>query len=238
MNKLVERPHTKALWDRLGSCAAHLGRELADAEPGRLTKRLHESDAELLAHGLLSGLLTIDGNYLRTVDPHQGTAWLVEGAPCHPCWEYIPHAASYVELITRLGYPAGSVRFETPDAELNLDLAVLDPDGHVVVLGEVKREPRQIESLAQRIPAFDGDPGKALPVRRGGPQGPRREAWKLAHQLWVTRAPWLWLVASGTRLAYPVDYSDGLALGEPQQLPNAAAFCGLATDWPRLKPRA
>ena len=87
------------------------------------------------------------------------------------------------------GHPASGIRFETPEAEMNLDLAALDHAGRVLVLGEMKRGARQIAGLERQVQEFDGDPGKP-PSRSsvGAPQGTRREAWKPASQLRGTRA--------------------------------------------------
>ena len=144
MRSSADHSHVAAYIQLMEECARFLGRELGSIPERHLKDRLVESDAELISRGLESGLLAIDGNYLRTADPHQATAWLVEGNPAHLCWEYVPHAAAYVELLEVLGYAAGSVRFETPDAEMNLDLAVVADDGAVVVLGEVKSEAGQV----------------------------------------------------------------------------------------------
>jgi hypothetical protein len=87
------------------------------------------------------------------------------------------------------GYPASAIRFETLEAKMNLDLAALDHAGRVLVLGEMKHGARQIAGLERQVQEFEGDPGKP-PSRSsvGAPQGTRREAWKLAPQLWGTRA--------------------------------------------------
>lgn len=191
-------------------CAEHLGREVPDGFTSAIESRSSEAEADLIRRGLDEGLLAVDGNYVRTRDPYQGTAWLVEGNPVHPCWEYLPHMAAYVELVKVAGVPPSLVRFETPDSELNLDLAVLTPSGRVVLLGEVKAKSSQLYSLLRLLPHHrDGDPGKAKPIARGGPAGSQREAWKLAHQLWVLRPAFLWLVAPGDRRAFAVKFAEG-----------------------------
>jgi len=229
-------PWALAYIDRLQRCAVSLGRELGPIPESHLLARVDEGDAELVERGLTSGLLRIEGNYVWTQDPYQATAWLVEGNPARPCWEYLPHLAAYVELIEDHHYPVNAVRFETPEAELNLDIAVLTPDGTVLILGEVKREADQLEAIMGHLTTIDGDPGKPQPTTRGGPTGPLREAWKLAHQLWQTEAPWLWLVASGTRKAYAVRHGDKLVL-HPSELPTRETLWPLGVqdgDLPRL----
>jgi len=174
--------------------------------------------------GLDEGLLATNGNYLRTLDPHQGTAWLVEGNPVHPCWEYLPHMAAYVELIRVAGVPPPLVRFETPDSELNLDLGVLTPSGQTVLLGEVKARSAQLDSLLRFLPDFEqADPGRAAPVARGGPTGSQREAWKLAHQLWVLRPKVLWLVAPDDRRAFILDFRQH-SLSLTPSTPDVAGY--------------
>jgi hypothetical protein len=235
---VTDRTATHELLQLLAACASHLGRELGPISEKHLVTRLAETDADLVREGVEAGLLRIEGNYLRTRDPRQATAWLVEGNPAHPCWEYIPHAAAYVELIATRGLPAGSVRFETPESEvgMSLDLVVVDSGGRAVVLGEVKMEIGQIQRLAAGLAEHAQDPDKPAPVRAGGPRGIRREAWKLAHQLWQTRAPYLWLVAAGRRSAYRVMYGHGLVLEPLDDLPGPEHLSvSLAQDWPALR---
>src|SRR6476469_1832331 len=105
MDHHEDRPHTAAYLAVMEQCAAHLGRELGTISERHLQTRLVESDAALVMSGIRGGLLEVSGNYLRTRDPRQATAWLVEGTPAHLCWEYVPHAAAYVELIHELGLP-------------------------------------------------------------------------------------------------------------------------------------
>jgi hypothetical protein len=213
---------------RMRACARAIGREFREPTLVTRQRRLAAQDVELLERGLAAGLIRIDGNYLVTQDPWQGTAWLVEGTPASPCWEYLPHVAAYVELILDHRYPAAAVGFETGDKEMNLDLAVVDDRGSVLVLGEAKAEARQVHALARDVQHFSLDPGKAPPKSQpGSPTGPRREAWKLAHQLWTLRSPYLWLVASGERLALRVSYDETLTLENLGQLPTVADL------WPR-----
>lgn len=188
----------------LGQLARNRGRRLGPPDPVKLSRRFTEADAALFAAGLDAGLLRIDEKgYLRTKDLRQTTAWLVEGTPCWPCWEYLPHGAAYVELIVRHGFPSWSVRFETPGTEhgLDADLAVVAADGRVRIMGEAKKESRELDRLLEQLLGFvEQDPG---PPRHGDP---RKAAWKLAHRLWLTRAPWLWLVGPDDRRAFAVSY--------------------------------
>jgi hypothetical protein len=208
---------------RMRVCAGAIGREFREPAVVTRQRRLAEEDVELFERGLAAGLVRIDGNYVVTRDPWQGTAWLVEGTPASPCWEYLPHVAGYVELILDQGYPAAAVGFETGDSEMNLDLPVVDDRGSVLVLGEAKAEARQVHALARDVQEFIADPGKAPPKSQpGSPTGTRREAWKLAHQLWTLRSPYLWLVASSERIAFRVSYAERLRLEHLAQLPAVA----------------
>ena len=171
-----------------------------------------------------------------TLDPYQETAWLVEGNPARLCWEYLPHLAAYVELIHELEYPRSAVRFETPGSELNLDLAAVDGQGRVLVLGEAKSEPRQL-FLERLLPTFRGDPGKPLPrSATDAPKGPLREAWEAGPSSLGTPAPHLWLVASGERLAYDVVLTDRIDLCRRDRLPSLSDLwpSGWAGSTPRL----
>lgn len=208
---------------RMEGCARAMGRPLAPVTPQDRAVRLHQRDAALVERGFADGLLQIeDPNRVRTRDPFQGTAWLVEGTPARLCWEYVPHMAAYVELVEEHAYPTAAIRFETPHSEMNLDLAVLDEDGRVLMLGEVKREARQLSGLETVVRELQVDPGKASPrSAAGAPQGAAREGWKLAHQLWRTRARYLWLVASGERRVFDVDYADPISLNLRPALPSA-----------------
>ena len=120
---------------------------------------------------------------------------------------------------------------------MSLDLVVVDESVRRLVLGEVKMEAAQIARLADGVLAHPTDPGKPATVKSGGPQGLRREAWKLSHQLWQTRAPWLWLVAAGERVAYRMTYDeDRLRLERAECLPPAGELgVQLADDWPVLR---
>lgn len=89
---------------RMRGCASAIGREFREPALATLQRRVDARDVELLERGLAAGLVRIDGNYIVTQDPWQGTAWLVEGTPASPCWEYLPHVAAYIELILDDGF--------------------------------------------------------------------------------------------------------------------------------------
>lgn len=204
----------------LEDTARSLGRNVKPLRPGQVAARFTEDDAALFEIGLNEGLLRIDGRgYLHSLDPHQTTAWLVEGNPAWPCWEYLPHAAAYVELITRRGFPLESVRFETPGHEhgLDADLAIVSPQGQVLVLGEAKKESRELDRLLAALTTYSAaDPGAPGKDAGGG-----KAAWKLAHRLWKTAASWLWLVGPGDRRAFSIQYRP-LRLEPTTDLPAPA----------------
>jgi hypothetical protein len=216
---------------RVDACVQRLGREMAPISDEQRAVRLLEDETRSVERGCAAGVIAIEEtNRIVTKDPWQGTAWIVEGTPAHLCWEYLPHMAAYAELLLDLEYPAAAVRFETPDDELRFDLAVVDEAGRVSVLGEAKTEPRMLDKLESLVGTFAADCG--WPDRKSS----AKEAQKLAHQLWVTRAPYLWLVASGARRAFRVEYNDRIALAPIDRLPAAEALwpAGFLGTTPRL----
>jgi hypothetical protein len=88
--------HLDGYLQLLVRCASARGGSLAPLDAVKVSQRLHEGDAAWFALGVKGGLLRIGAHaYLYTADPHQTTAWLVEGgAVAWPCWEYLPHAAA------------------------------------------------------------------------------------------------------------------------------------------------
>lgn len=217
----------------LTGLAESKGRAFGPLDAGKVALRLTEHDAQLFARGLDEGHLKIDERgYLVTRDPHQTTAWLVEGNPCWPCWEYLPHGAAYVELITQHEFPVPSVRFETPGAEhgIDADLAIVDEQGRVVVLGEAKKESRDLDYLLDLLPTYAaGDPGP--PTTRES----KRAVRKLAHRFWRTRAPWLWLIGPADRRAFEVSY-EPMALRRRPSLPAAEDLSlGAFDGHPRIR---
>jgi hypothetical protein len=130
--------------------------------------------------------------------------------------EYLPQLAAYVELVRRLGYPPGRVLFELPHRSLQLDLAVLADLGTVAVLGEAKRAAGMLGPLVAAVRnRFSQAPPGEETRRRGD------EARQLAWRLWMTRAPYLWLVGPGIRRAYRCSYAP-LVLETIPSLPSAA----------------
>jgi hypothetical protein len=203
----------EAYLTRLRGCAVQMGRELADISDRDRAVRLIESDARTVEEAFGDGVLTVaSGGRVRTLDARQATTWLVSGDPARPQWEVMAHLAAYVDLLGA-GYPEAAVRFATPEGELGLDLAAVNDDGQVLLLGVARAEPLELVKIEALLPTFE-DTG-APPVRGL----PGREVQQLAHQLWSTRAPYLWLVAAGTRRLFRVRYARTLRLTPVKVLP-------------------
>jgi hypothetical protein len=206
---------------RMGRLAREMGSELTPVTPAERDQRLSEVDVALVERGFETGLLMVEGrNRVRTADPHQRMAWLIEGTPARLRWDRVPHLAAYVEMVEHLRHPANAVRFETPHDELSLDLAALSPEGDVLVLGAVAHGVSRVDEVERLIPTFGPDAGPPPGSSDdGSPLGSQRDAWRVAHQLWETRAPYLWLVATETRVAFDVTYGDGIGLRSRDFLP-------------------
>lgn len=222
--------YVDAYLTRMRGCAARMGKELAPISERNRAVRLVEGDARSVERGFASGYLWVEGPCkVRTLDPRQDTVSLVAGDPPELRWEILPLLASYAELL-EAGYPAAAVRFETYDAELGLDLAAVDEEGRALVVGRAEPEPVQLTRLEALVATFEGDPG--LP----GPLSDRLAAgWgaqKLAHQLWATRAPYLWLVAAGTRRVRRVTYGRTIKLCRVKALPTAEQLWPTGYDGP------
>ncbi len=188
-------------------------RELEEISDRDRAVRLVEADAQTVEDGFGDGLLAMESaSRVRTLDPFQASAWLVAGDPARARWESLPQLAAYVELL-QAGYPQGAVRFETPDFELRLDLAAVNDDGQVLLLGVARAEPLELAKLEALVPTFE--PGEVRSTR----EIHGREAEQLAYQLWSTRAPYLWLVAAGARRLFRVRYGRTIKLTRLRVLP-------------------
>jgi hypothetical protein len=181
-------------------------------------RRITDSDVAALSEGVDLGLVSWRSPmYFDTLDrprPPKGRWWLAErdGGSRRPCWEFVPQLAAYVELIRDYGYHRHRVLFDTPQAALQLDLAVLDDEARVRVLGEAKKESKDLDSLERGLLThLDEQPQP----KRG--DEPRQLAWRL----WATRASHLWLVGPSDRRAFEVSYSP-LRLRRIEALPTAA----------------
>lgn len=205
----------EAYLTRLRGCAVRMERELVEISDRDRAVRLIEADAQTVEKGFSDGLLAMESaSRVRTLDPLQASAWLVEGDPACALWKALPQLAAYVELL-QAGYPEAAVRFETPENELGLDLAVVNDEGQVLLLGVARAEPLELAKLEALVPTFDGADGGVRSMR----EIPGREAQQLAYQLWSTRAPYLWLVAAGARRLFRVRYGRTIKLTGVRVLP-------------------
>jgi hypothetical protein len=181
-----------------------------------IERRLHDGDVATLGDGVDRGLVTWrSALYFDTLDrprPPKGRWWLAErdGHTRRPCWEFVPQLAAYVELIRDYGYHRHRVLFDTPERARQLDLAVLDDDSGVRVLGEAKKESKDLDRLEDGLYAHLDE----LPEPRRGDE-PRQLAWRL----WTTRAEYLWLVGPSDRRAFEVTY-EPLRLERIERLPS------------------
>lgn len=218
----------EAYLTRLRGCAVQMGRELAEISDRDRAVRLSESDAQTVEEGFGDGLLAMESaGCVRTLDPLQASAWLVIGDPARARWESLAQLAAYVELL-QAGYPEGAVRFATPETELGLDLAAVNDDGQVLLLGAARAEPLELAKLEALVPTFDVEDEGLRSLR----EIPGREALRLAFQLWSTRAPYLWLVAAGARRLFRVRYDRTIKLTRQRVLPMCEELWPYGFDGP------
>lgn len=203
----------EAYLTRLRGCAVRMGRELGEISDRDRAVRLVEADAKAVEEGFGQGVLSMESaSRVRSLDPHQATTWLVEGDPAQPRWQSLAQLAAYVELLA-IGYPQPAVRLATPDRELGLDLAVVNDEGQVLLLGVARAESLELARLEALVPTFDSESVRSVHIVPG------REPQLLAHQLWMTQAPYLWLVAAGARRLYRVKYGRTIKLLPARMLP-------------------
>jgi len=218
----------EAYLTRLRGCGVRMGRELVEITDRDRAVRLVEADAHTVEQGFADGLLAMEAaGRVRTLDPCQGSAWLVAGDPARARWESLPQLAAYVELL-QVGYPETAVRFQTPESELALDLAAVNDDGQVLLLGSARAEPLELAKLEALVSTFEATREGVRSVR----DIPGREAQRLAFQLWSTRAPYLWLVAAGARRLFRVRYDRTIKLSRVRVLPMAEDLWPFGFDGP------
>lgn len=168
---------------------------------------IDEGDLALFFDAIDQGLVTLArGGRFNTADrPKPGGRWGLLSRSADGGWynaEYLPQIAAYAEAVLRLGYPRERVLFELPSISLQLDLAILDDDGQVVVLGEAKRE---VNMLPKLISAAVDRFGAAAPQDDSKRRGD--EARQLAWRLWTVRSKYAWMIAPGQRDAYACEYA-------------------------------
>jgi len=182
---------------------------------------IDDSDLELFFASVDAGLITIHpGGKFNTLDrPKPGGRWSLLSRSQAGGWynaEYLPQIAAYADLILRLGYPAARVLFELPARSLQLDLAVLDDQAQVVVLGEAKRDNAMLEKLRTAcVERFDSTSPGVDTKKRGD------EVRQLAWRLWTVAPRFTWLIGPGRRLAFSTSVRP-LTLLAVSSLPTAA----------------
>jgi hypothetical protein len=179
-----------------------------------------DDDLRLFFIGFSQGLFKIErGARFNTLDrPRRGGRWGLLSRSKKGGWynaEYLPQLSAYVHAIVELGYPSDRVFFELPDKALKLDLAILNNQGQVFVLGEAKRNLHMLDSLIDVIL-------ERYAANNPGQEG-RNEPRQLAWRLWETRAPYLWLIGPGERRAFRITYSP-LSIKSIGNLPTAKMF--------------
>jgi hypothetical protein len=182
---------------------------------------IDEGDARLFFEAVEAGIVEVgsDGRFNTLDRPTPGGHWALLSRSQRGGWfnaEYLPQVAAYADAILHRGYPANRVLFELPASALQLDLAILDDDGRVVVLGEAKRAASMLDRLVTAVmDRFGAAPPGEETKKRGD------EARQLAWRLWTVRPALLWLIAPGVREAYSCSF-EPLELSPAGGLPRAA----------------
>ena len=145
------------------------------------SNQIDEDDVALFYEGCEAGLIRLlRGGRFNTVDrPTAAGRWGLLSRSRLGGWynaEYLPQLAAYVDAILHLGYPPGRVLFELPTSALQLDLAILDDNGRVVVLGEAKRDALMLETLRRKVEHRYTD---SPPDMTGSKDEARQLAWRL-----------------------------------------------------------
>lgn len=166
---------------------------------------IHEADVALFDAGRDAGLITVlRGGRFNTLDrPTPDGHWGLLSRSRQGGWynaEYLPQIAAYVDAILHLGYPAGRVLFELPGSALQLDLAILDDAGRVVVLGEAKRDTAMLETLRTNVERRYAGAAPDMTTTKD-------EARQLAWRLWAVAPDYTWLIGPNHRSAFATSTS-------------------------------
>jgi hypothetical protein len=112
------------------------------------------------------------------------------------------------------------VLFEPGDPGLRIDLGILNDERRLVMVGEVKVDPKHPADLYDRMTSrYAMKPPGPEPVDAAN-HNREEEAWALATRLWKIRPAYLWLTAPGVRDAYRCEY-EPLRLHSLADLPRA-----------------
>lgn len=167
---------------------------------------IHADDVAAFGQGVRAGHVVLHpGGRFDTRDRPTGAGrWGLLSRSQEGGWfnaEYLPQLAAYVRAIEELGFPYRRVLFELPGSALQLDLAILDDNGSVVVLGEAKRAGAMREKLLDDVLArFSTEAPTPGSKRRGD------EARQLAWRLWSVRPSRLWLIGPGIVRSFVCDF--------------------------------
>ena len=166
---------------------------------------IHGDDVALFYEGCEAGLITLSrGGRFNTLDrPTSAGRWGLLSRSRRGGWynaEYLPQLAAYVDAILHLNYPSGRVLFELPGSALQLDLAILDDNGRVVVLGEAKRDVGMLQTLRSNVIHRYTD---APPDMTGSKDEARQLAWRL----WIVAPDYTWLIGPNHRSAFVTSLS-------------------------------
>lgn len=163
---------------------------------------VNAGDVELFFRGVEAGVIDVkpDGRFNTLDRPTPPGRWALLSRSQAGGWfnaEYLPQLAAYVEAILDLGYPPERVLFELPATSLQLDLAILDDEGSVRVLGEAKRSTAALTTLRNGVLDRFSD-------QAPGPESKRRgdEQRQLAWRLWTVGPQITWLIGPGHREAF------------------------------------
>ena len=184
---------------------------------------IHPEDVALFYAGVDAGLISLcRGGRFNTLDrPVASGRWGLLSRSRAGGWynaEYLPQLAAYVDAVVILGYPAGRVLFELPPSALQLDLAILDDVGRVVVLAEAKRDVSMLDRLMERVTELYSDATPDMTTTKD-------EARQLGWRLWTVAPDYTWLIAPNRRDAY-MTATDPLRLTPTVEgrLPSAATL--------------
>jgi len=161
---------------------------------------IHVEDVALFNQGRETGLITVlRGGRFNTLDRPTPTGhWGLLSRSRKGGWynaEYLPQLAAYVDAVLNLGYPSGRELFELPGSALQLDLAILDDAGRVVVLGEAKRDVAMLQTLKTTVfTRYSAAPPEMTTAKD--------EARQLAWRIWTVKPTYTWLIGPNLRTAY------------------------------------
>jgi hypothetical protein len=130
--------------------------------------------------------------------------------------EAITQMATYVSLITDLGYARGLTRFESRF----MDVLVLDRAQRPWIYAENKASGRTLEKLCDRL---EGEFAEHVPIiDDDAPLSGVDDAVMKANHIWRQRPAYFWGVSPGVRRAYDVRYGDrGFRLAPAPGIPHA-----------------